>query len=106
MKLLKNLLLLATLALFACEQDEVLGSQGWEKAVITGFDGRYCGCCGIYWIEIKGKEYLLHEVPEDFLKSNRPAEVDYPLKVRLKWEALTGGCFMPNTIKALEIEIQ
>jgi hypothetical protein len=106
MKLPKALLIISTLVLITCEKEEPLGSQGWEKGVVTGFDGRYCGCCGIYWIEIKGKKYLLHEMPEDFLKSNRPSEMNYPFKVRLKWKALTGGCFSPNTIKAQAIEVR
>jgi hypothetical protein len=107
MKLLKNLLLLATLALFACKVDDSLEKQEWINAEMTGFDARLCPCCGGYFIEIEGKKYLVQQLPEVFQNFLNTADVIFPLKVRMKSEEVKGSCPANfNLIKVQEIELR
>jgi hypothetical protein len=107
MKLLKNLLLLATLAMFACKVDEPLEKQEWVNAEITGFDARLCPCCGGYFIDIKGKRYLVQQLPDAFQNFLNTADVVFPLKVQVKTEELKGPCPTNfDLIKVLEIEVR
>jgi len=91
MKTLVLLLLFPVSLILSCEKDTYQST-----GTIIGPDIRMCVCCGGYFIETDGNQYL-------FEKSELPANFTFtdsqlPLHVKLDWKPKTGGCAGFNRI--------
>ena len=61
-----------------------------NSGVITGQDGRYCGCCGGWFIDIDNTTYRFDQIPKN---SNFNLEnPTYPIEVKLNWELKDEQC--------------
>ena len=70
-----------------------------SEGIITGYDVRFCACCGGYFIEIEDDVYnFVGEFPN---QGNLDLE-NLPLKVKLNWELKPEGCDSFITISAIE----
>jgi hypothetical protein len=92
-KLLKALAI-ATIgfAVVSCKKE----SNTKYKAVITGFDMRYCACCGGLVINFEGDTsfnsnnyYLIVNKPEEF---GITYDSKFPIYVNVDWEKVPNGC--------------
>ena len=87
---MKNILLASILTLFffssSCKKEPTYENSG----VITGQDGRYCACCGGWFMEIDNMTYRFYNIPEN---SNIDLEkATYPINVELNWEPKSVQC--------------
>ncbi len=85
------ILIFSALLVLSCEKDTYQST-----GTITGPDMRMCVCCGGYFLDMDGTQYL-------FEKSELPAgfafnDDELPLKIELNWKLNTGGCLSFNRI--------
>lgn len=74
------------LAFSSCTKSYKYESSG----VITGQDGRYCACCGGWFIEIDNTTHRFDNIPEN---SNIDLEnPTYPIEVELNWKPKDVQC--------------
>ncbi len=93
--LLKNLFVLTALLFIGinCSKKESLSPDA-SDAVITGFDLTECGCCGGFIVNIVNTppystSFLAKELPSG---SNINSNSDFPVYVKIEWQADTTEC--------------
>ena len=70
----------------SCTKDYKYQSEG----IITGQDGRYCACCGGWFIEIEETTYRFYELP---INSGIKLDKDnFPIQVQLNWDLKDNAC--------------
>jgi len=88
------LLLTATFFLSqGCSKEEKMNANS-SDAVITGFDLSECGCCGGYIVNIinnppYSNDFLARELPAG---SDIYSGADFPIYVKIEWQADTTEC--------------
>jgi hypothetical protein len=91
-------LFLASITLLSCGKDE-----GFENAIIEGYDLRYCACCGGLLIKISDeKTYQWYQQNEKF--DITPKSI-FPMKVKIKYYHLVSSCTASDgNIEITELE--
>ncbi len=83
----KLILIFFTAVFISCSNDD----DGFEsKGVITGQDFTLCACCGGWFIEIEGEDYIIFELPEN--TSLKPEDIIPPFSVNLNWSRPGESC--------------
>ena len=62
-----------------------------DTGVVTGWDGRFCGCCGGLFVEIGNDKWRIIDAPDKVLKPFQGRD-DFPITVKLIWERVKDPC--------------
>lgn len=71
----------------ACE--ETAPNPNLDKGVITGYDLRFCPCCGGVFIEIQNDTFRYYTVPDTTFQFTAN---DLPLNVLVDWSPQANQC--------------
>lgn len=77
------------------------GTSYKSVGTITGVDGRFCVCCGGYFIEIDNSQYRFYTLPPGS-KIDLEQET-FPIKVFLNWENAGTPCGSEEIIEVQDI---
>ena len=91
-------------ALQSCSKNDDNNAAYMDQGIITGYDMRYCICCGGLMINFNGDTAASYEDPF-FLISNSSLELGitdtttFPVRMRVDWVKDTAICDGENHIK-------
>lgn len=84
----------------ACRKSEDARNY-WQEAIITELDGRECGCCGGYFIQLEGVRRRFRTIPSG--SNIEITGTNLPMRVKVRWQSLNKPC-MPDLIEVLALE--
>ena len=75
-----------------------------SDALITGYDPRFCYCCGGWWVELNKDTMRTWNMPDEF--RSILMEEKMPVPVRLQWKDMEEGCGGDKLIVIKSIEMR